>query len=148
MCEQGCLVVAAGWPSDNESEKVSGHLFLCPVDHWTPDNWRDTLPRSGHGWNWCSCVVLFLLSLPSWILNNARPLPPPVRLLTSLTQKNSISLGDHHCSFSSCSPLHCSPLVCSTELQILKIRSRGSHFYTEKRLSIFFLLQKGIKELK
>lgn len=93
-------------------------------------------------------LFLFLFFLPSWIPSDAHPLPPPVRLLISLTQKNSTSLGDHHCSFSSCSPLHCSPLICSTELQILKIGSWGSRLYTEKRLSIFFLLQKGIKELK
>lgn len=37
VCEQGCLVVAAGWPSDNESEKVSEHPLLCPLDHGTPN---------------------------------------------------------------------------------------------------------------
>ena len=91
----------------------------------------------------CSCSS-FPLEFPT------RPAlsHPPVRLLSSLAQENSTSLGDHHCSSSSHSPLHCAPLVCSTELLILKMGSWGSRFYTEKRLHIFFLLWKGIKELK
>lgn len=90
----------------------------------------------------CSCSS-FPLEFPTM-----PTLSHPVSLLSSLTQENPTSLGDHHCSSSSHSPLHCSPLVCSTELLILKMGSWGSRFYTEKRLRIFFLLRKGIKGLK